>query len=83
MRTRTNMCCRVVFVYDPTNTDGTSIPLGKQRLNPDHINYTPCSGIWQTVWLESTGREYITQLDIDAKADGKCKQPLCRNRTLF
>ncbi|PVI04925.1 glycoside hydrolase family 2 protein [Periconia macrospinosa] len=60
----------IVYTYDPTNTDGTSIPLGKQRLNPDHINYTPCSGIWQTVWLESAGRQYITQLDIDAKADG-------------
>ncbi|CAI6334178.1 unnamed protein product [Periconia digitata] len=61
----------VVWTYDPTNEAGKMIPLGKQRLNPDHINYTPCSGIWQTVWLESTGREYITQLDIDAKANGE------------
>ncbi|KAF2643649.1 putative hydrolase [Massarina eburnea CBS 473.64] len=61
----------ILYIHDPTNTQYSNIPLGKQRLNPDHINYTPCSGIWQTVWLESAGREYITQLDVDANMDGK------------
>lgn len=35
------------------------------------IWYTPCSGIWQTVWLESTPKEYISKLDLTADMDGK------------
>ncbi|KAL4733236.1 galactose-binding domain-like protein [Aspergillus similis] len=36
----------LVFVYDRTDTAGTMVPLGKQTLNPSHIFYRPCSGIW-------------------------------------
>ncbi|KAF1950516.1 glycoside hydrolase [Byssothecium circinans] len=61
----------IVWVHDPTNSGWNNIPLGKQRLNPDHINYEPCSGIWQTVWLETAGKEYITQLDVSADMEGK------------
>ncbi|KAF2008113.1 glycoside hydrolase family 2 protein [Amniculicola lignicola CBS 123094] len=64
----------LVFVYDPTTMDGTQIVSGKQNLQSkrfDHIFYTPCSGIWQTVWLEAVPTEYITQLDVSAAADGK------------
>lgn len=46
------------------------IPIGKQTRKPEHIFYRPCSGIWQTVWLESAPAERITQLDITAGADG-------------
>lgn len=46
------------------------IPIGKQTRRPEHIFYRPCSGIWQTVWLESAPAERITQLDINAAADG-------------
>jgi Glycosyl hydrolases family 2, TIM barrel domain/Glycosyl hydrolases family 2, sugar binding domain/Glycosyl hydrolases family 2 len=44
----------VVDVWDPS--DRSWQPRGKQELkamtDPGGIMYTPCSGIWQTVWLE-------------------------------
>ncbi|KAJ8122248.1 hypothetical protein ONZ43_g1513 [Nemania bipapillata] len=59
-----------VDVFDPTDANGYMIPQGKQTLNPSHIFYTPCSGIWQSVWLESVPAKYITQLDIAADMHG-------------
>lgn len=57
----------VVKVYDPTD-EGVG-PHGKQVLHPFSIYYTPTSGIWQTVWLESVPKSYIEGLvmtpDID------------------
>lgn len=57
-------------VFDPTD-DGPQ-PVGKQTKNPHGIWYTPVTGIWQTVWLESVPGTYITALkptpDIDRKA---------------
>ncbi|MBQ0088868.1 MAG: DUF5013 domain-containing protein, partial [Prevotellaceae bacterium] len=44
-------------VYDPT--DYASNPRGKQVTNRGGINYTPCSGIWETVWLEPVEKTYI------------------------
>ena len=38
-------------VTDPTDTE--SITRGKQQLNQRGIWYTPVSGIWQTVWIET------------------------------
>lgn len=61
---------RLVFVHDPTDSDGYVIPIGKQTLHPSHIFYTPCSGIWQSVWLESAPGNYIAQLDLNADMDG-------------
>jgi len=51
----------VVGVYSPVTDD--DIPIGKQRLNPGGIWYTPASGIWQSVWLEPTNAARITRLD--------------------
>ncbi|WP_256003758.1 sugar-binding domain-containing protein [Pedobacter deserti] len=57
----------VVKVYDPT--DKGIGPHGKQTLNPGNIYYTPSSGIWQTVWLETVPENYVEQIimtpDID------------------
>ncbi|KAK0275242.1 hypothetical protein LTR35_011290 [Friedmanniomyces endolithicus] len=61
----------LVFVHDPTDSDPYVIPIGKQTLHPSHIFYTPCSGIWQSVWIESAPSNYITQLDIAAGMDGQ------------
>ncbi|OJJ81764.1 putative hydrolase [Aspergillus glaucus CBS 516.65] len=61
----------LVFVYDPTDDGENVIPIGKQTLNPSHIFYTPCSGIWQSVWLEPASSNWITQLDLDANMDGQ------------
>ncbi|KAL5341081.1 glycoside hydrolase superfamily [Aspergillus crustosus] len=61
----------LVFVHDPTDAAGTVIPIGKQTLTPEHIFYTPCSGIWQTVWLEAVPAEHISKLDLTAEANGE------------
>ncbi|KAM0209464.1 hypothetical protein ACHAQI_006513 [Fusarium lateritium] len=58
----------LVFVNDPT--DDQVIPIGKQTLRPSHIFYRSCSGIWQQVWLEAVPKDYITELDLSADADG-------------
>ena len=40
----------VLAVWDPTSED--QYACGKQTCKPGGIFYTPCTGIWQTVWLE-------------------------------
>lgn len=42
-----------------------SYPYGKQSANRGGMWYTPASGIWQTVWLESVPETYIKKLDIE------------------
>ena len=42
-------------------------PHGKQKNNRGGMWYTPCSGIWQTVWLECVPQKYIERLVIDAR----------------
>jgi len=61
----------IVFAFDPTDTDSYVIPVGKQALNPSHIFYRPCSGIWQSVWIEAAPMNYITDLSINAAASGQ------------
>ena len=40
-------------------------PYGKQTLKRGGMWYTPVSGIWQTVWLESVPENYIQKLHIE------------------
>ncbi|MYZ17344.1 sugar-binding domain-containing protein, partial [Streptomyces sp. SID337] len=55
----------IVGVYDPTDADnGANPPVGKQRLDPSGIWYTPSSGIWQTVWLEPVAADHADSLKI-------------------
>ncbi|KAL4891829.1 glycoside hydrolase superfamily [Aspergillus ambiguus] len=61
----------LVFVHDPTDSGDAVIPIGKQRIVPEHIFYTPCSGIWQTVWIESAPANHVSHLDLDANMDGE------------
>lgn len=49
----------------------TKYPYGKQSKKPGGIWYTPISGIWQTVWLESVSKDYIEQLKITPNIDEK------------
>jgi hypothetical protein len=44
-------------------------PWGKQRVDRGGMWYTPCSGIWQTVWLEPVPEQYIRSLCIQTGAD--------------
>ncbi len=61
---------RVVFVHDPTDGLLERVPCGKQALEPSHIFYTPCSGIWQTVWIENVPLNHVAQLDVAADMYG-------------
>ncbi|MBO5221290.1 MAG: glycoside hydrolase family 2 [Clostridia bacterium] len=45
------------------------LPYGKQREKRGGMWYTPITGIWQTVWLESVPEAYIQSLKIDMGAD--------------
>lgn len=47
-----------VRVWDPS--DAGPQPRGKQVQNPKGIWYTPVTGIWQTVWLETVPIQHIT-----------------------
>lgn len=40
-------------------------PYGKQVLKRGGMWYTPVSGIWQTVWLESVPETYIRRLNVE------------------
>jgi beta-galactosidase/beta-glucuronidase len=60
----------LVFVHDPTDLDPYVIPIGKQTIHPSHIFYTPCSGIWQSVWIESAPTTYISDIQFSAGSDG-------------
>ncbi len=46
-----------------------SHPYGKQTLKRGGMWYTPVSGIWQSVWLESVPELYIEQLNIENRGD--------------
>ncbi|MGW3354718.1 PA14 domain-containing protein [Streptomyces bungoensis] len=55
----------IVGVYDPTDAaDGENPPVGKQRLDPSGIWYTPTSGIWQTVWMEPVAGDHVDSLKL-------------------
>ena len=51
------------------DTLDTDIPYGKQRKKRGGMWYTPTSGIWQPVWLESVPCEYIRSLKITPTLD--------------
>ncbi len=59
----------IVRVFDPTDASG--YPRGKQTLYPGGIMYTPCTGIWQTVWLEPVPQVSITKLKLVPDIDNK------------
>jgi len=51
-----------VVVTDPSDTSYHS--RGKQSLKNGGIWYTPQSGIWQTVWIESLPKDFIKDITI-------------------
>ena len=50
-----------VQVVDRLDSD---MPYGKQRRKRDGMWYTPISGIWQSVWIESVPQNYIEGIEI-------------------
>jgi len=62
----------LVGVYDPTDAkDGENPPMGKQRLDPSGIFYTPSSGIWQSVWMEPVAADHADSLKLTPDVPGK------------
>ncbi len=51
-------------------TDTSYHLVGKQRIKRGGIFYTPQSGIWQTVWLESVPKDYIKSLKMKTDING-------------
>ena len=47
-----------------------SYPYGKQTMKRGGMWYTPVSGIWQSVWLESVPEQYIQKLHIENRGYG-------------
>ena len=52
----------VIVCFD--DLQNKTMPYGKQTLKRGGMWYTPVSGIWQTVWLESVPQDYVEDLDI-------------------
>ncbi len=50
--------------------DMAQLPYGKQKYKRGGMWYTPVSGIWQTVWLESVPAEYVCALEVDTDDTG-------------
>lgn len=44
--------------------------VGKQTQDPSHIFYTPCTGIWQSVFIEPVPRIHVERVDIAGDALG-------------
>ncbi len=65
----------LVAVWDPTFEGG--YPRGKQVDQPEGICYTPCSGIWQTVWLEPVAESHIESLQITPDVDASTLRVKC------
>ncbi|MFG2629069.1 PA14 domain-containing protein [Streptomyces sp. NPDC048473] len=62
----------IVGVYDPTDAaNGENPPMGKQRLDPSGIWYTPSSGIWQTVWMEPVAADHADSLKLTPDVQGE------------
>ena len=57
----------VVRVYDDLDAN---FPYGKQKYKRGGMWYTPVSGIWQTVWLESVPAEYVCSLEVTTDDTG-------------
>ena len=51
----------IVRTYDDLSDN--LYPYGKQKQKRGGMWYTPVSGLWQTVWLESVPTEYIEKID--------------------
>ncbi len=60
----------VLRCFDDLND--TTMPYGKQTQTRGGMWYTPVSGIWQTVWLESVPETYIERIRIDNRGYSVC-----------
>ena len=84
----------VLTVAVRDGTDTNEYCRGKQKTKRSGIWYTPQSGIWQTVWLESVPQNYIRslhvtplfdahQVEITVEGEGQCMIDLEGKRFTF
>ena len=84
----------VLTVAVRDDTDTVPLSRGKQKTTRGGIWYTPQSGIWQTVWLESVPQNYIRslhvtplfdahQVEITVEGEGQCMIDLEGKRFTF
>jgi beta-galactosidase/beta-glucuronidase len=60
----------VVSAVNPLRADVPDAQvLGKQRIHPESIFYTGCTGIWQTVWLEPVPAAHIESIRMNPSVD--------------
>ena len=57
----------VVSAWDPSNTENQ--PTGKQSINPHGCFYTRVSGIYGSVWLETTPKAYLKAYNVVSDID--------------
>ena len=55
-----------LLAFDPLDTD---LPYGKQKADRGGMWYTPVSGIWQTVWMESVPENHIRGIKFTPSMD--------------
>ena len=55
-----------LLVVKAVNDVSCKHPWGKQKIKRGGMWYTPCSGIWQTIWLEPVPARFISALKITA-----------------
>ena len=57
------------LVVTAVNDLDPRFPWGKQKVKRGGMWYTPCSGIWQTVWLEPVPETYVRSLSVTTGED--------------
>jgi len=59
-----------LFICVTDHLDKHILPWGKQKHKRGGMWYTPVSGIWQSVWMESVPQSYVKSLKIKANLQG-------------
>lgn len=58
-----------LITVDVVDTLDQALPYGKQRFKRGGMWYTPISGIWQTVWLESVPENHVESIQVTTTVD--------------
>lgn len=61
--------CNELVIKVSDHPDKNVLPYGKQSEKRGGMWYTPVTGIWQTVWIESVPQQYIKNIDIKTGSD--------------
>ena len=59
------------LVIECVNDLDPAYPYGKQRIERGGMWYTPCSGLWQTVWLEPVPEKHIREISVRQERNGQ------------